>query len=239
MIFDLPLIPATLVRRYKRFLADVELADGQTLTAHCPNTGAMTGCNEPGSAVWLSRSNNPKRKYAHTLEQVASRHGLVGVNTALANRLVKEALEQGVIAELRDYPQWRSEAPIPDGTGRFDFLLHGHRSAPDCYLEVKSVTLAVGDGLGLFPDAVSARARKHTLALTQVARAGKAAALLFCVQHSGIERVAPADQVDPEYGAALREAAAAGVTVIAYRATQSAVASALDTPIPVVLEPPE
>lgn len=239
MIFDPPLMPATLIRRYKRFLADVELPDGQQLTAHCPNTGAMTDCSDPGSAVWLSRSENPRRKYAHTLEQVHSRHGLVGVNTALANRLVGEALETGAIAQLREYSHWRSEAPIPDGSGRFDFLLSGHPKAPDCYLEVKSATLATDAGLGLFPDAVSTRARKHLLALTELAREGMAATLLFCVQHSGIEQVAPADHVDPEYGVALREAAAAGVVILAYRATQDPAGSVLETPLPVLLDQPE
>lgn len=236
MLFDPPLMPATLIRRYKRFLADVELPDGQQLTVHCPNTGAMTDCCEPGSAVWLSRSDNPRRKYAHTLEQVDSRHGLVGVNTAMANRLVREALETGAITELGGYCRWRSEAPIPDGSGRFDFLLSGNSKAPDCYVEVKSATLAVGAGLGQFPDAVSVRARKHVLALTELALGGGAATLLFCVQHSGIERVAPADQVDPEYGVALRKAAAAGVSILAYRATQSASSSVLETSLPVILD---
>lgn len=236
MKFAAPLQPATLIRRYKRFLADVELPDGQALTAHCPNTGAMTGCCTPGSPVWLSRSDNPKRKYAYTLEQVATEHGLAGVNTSLANRLVKDALERQAIAQFQGYPDWRSEAPIPSGEGRFDFLLHGDGNAADCYVEVKSVTLAIGEGWGLFPDAVSVRARKHLQALTALSTKGVATALLFCVQHSGVERVAPAEHIDPEYGAMLRKAAAAGVTVIAYRASQSTTHSTLDTELPVTLE---
>lgn len=212
-----------LIRRYKRFLADVQLADGSQITIHCPNTGSMKNCVLPGSPCWFSRSDNAKRKYPHTWE-VATVPGdhLAGVNTGRANALVERAIAQGVIAELQGYAQLRREVRYGREGSRIDFLLQGADSAgahrPDCYLEVKSVTLMEAEGQGLFPDAVSTRGRKHLRELIEVARAGYRAVLLFCVQHTGIEWVEPADTIDPAYGEALREAAAEGVELLAYRA---------------------
>ncbi len=200
---------------------------------HCPNTGAMAGCCEPGLEVWFSTSENPKRKYPHTLEVVCTPAGRVGVNSARANALVAEALRSGVIDELRDYPGLRTEAPIPGGAGRFDFRLDG--AAEPCWLEVKSVTLHLGDGRGAFPDAVSARALRHVEALTARRRLGDRAVLLFCVQHTGIEFATPADEIHPEYGAALRAAAAAGVEVFAYGCGIDRSAMAITRPMPVRL----
>ena len=206
----------TLVKRYKRFLADILDAQGKPLTLHCPNTGAMTGCVEPGSAVYYSRSDNAKRKYPHTLEFVNSAHGLVGVNTGRANRLVEEALLTGAIAELGQWPaeQIQAEARIPSGAGRFDFLLS--RDRKQVFIEVKSVTLHLADGLGAFPDAVSARALKHVAELQSLVQQGARGVLLFCVQHLGIQSVSPATHVDPEYAEALKIASGKGVEILAY-----------------------
>ena len=217
MEFSPPLERATLLLRYKRFLADVTTADGNRLTIHCANTGAMSGCSDAGSAVWYSRSDRPGRKYPHTLELVETADkDLVGVNTARANELVAEALRNGRIRQVSN-GLIRSEVPVPDDRGRFDFAV----SAPDgamTYIEVKSVTLSRGDGLGAFPDARSERATRHVRALQRVQSAGQRAVLIFCVQHSGVERVTTADDIDPDYGAALREARAAGVAIVAYKA---------------------
>ena len=209
----------TLLRRYKRFLADVRLPTGQELTIHCPNTGSMRHCVLPGSPCWFSDSGNPKRKYRHTWEvaTVPGEH-LAGVNTGRANTLVEAAIRSGVIGELAGYAQRRREVPYGQERSRIDFLLSDENGARPCYVEVKSVTLMEAPGQGWFPDAVSTRGTKHLRELTELVRGGARAVLLFCVQHTGIEWVEPADDIDPAYGRALREAVAAGVEVLAYRA---------------------
>lgn len=178
---------------------------------HCANTGAMLGCAEPGSPVWYSTATNPRRKYAHTLELVRDPDAdLIAVNTARANGLVAEALESGLLPGFRRGLPIRREVAIPgsSGRGRFDLL------AGETYIEVKTVTLKAADS-GAFPDAVSVRATRHANALAELARSGWPTALVFCVLHSGIQAVRPADEIDPVYGDALRRAAAAGVTVLA------------------------
>ena len=197
-----------LVKRYKRFLADIETEEG-LITAHCPNTGAMTGCAEPGWNVWYSLSDNPKRKYAATWELVDTEQGICSVNTGRANHLVREGIEQGVIAEVSGQ-EIKSEAKIPDGGGRFDLLVD------KAYVEVKSVTLRMDDGRGEFPDAVSSRALKHVRALEDVVSSGYRGVLIFCAQHTGIESVRPAEQIDPKYAQALGEALDRGVEIYAY-----------------------
>ena len=211
MKFNPPLQRATLIRRYKRFLADVETAAGATLTLHCPNTGAMTGCADPGSPAWYSTSANARRKYAHTLEVVGDRAGhRIGINSARANALVVEALRAGLLPGFPAGARVRREVAIPGQPGRLDLLVG------DAYVEVKSVTLKLADG-GAFPDAVSVRARRHLDTLARLARAGQRAALVFCVQHTGIDSVRSADEIDPDYGSALRRAVADGVSVVAVR----------------------
>jgi len=215
---ELPeLLEVTLLRRYKRFLADVRIDEAPPFTVHCPNTGAMTGCAEPGSRAWISTSDNPKRKYPHTLELVETDKGLVSVNTGRANALVGEALSGGVFAELdavaKGKATLRAEAKIPEGDGRFDFKMKGKDDLCDTYVEVKSVTLHLGGGEGAFPDAVSARALKHLLALQKRVESGDRAVLVFCVQHLGIERVRAAHEIDPHYAQTLDAARAAGVEV--------------------------
>jgi len=214
VLLDPPLAVGTLRRRYKRFLADVETAEGKTVTMHCPNTGAMLGCSEPGSRVWYSASDNPQRKYRHTLEVVLTPLGRVGVNTARANALVAEALEAGRVSELIGYATIKREARIPNETGRFDFLLRSP-DRPDCYVEVKNLTLGYANGTGAFPDTQSERAVRHVQALMARVSEGQRAVLLYCVQHTGITVATAADDIYPLYGETLREAARSGVEILA------------------------
>lgn len=238
MIFAEQLQEATLIRRYKRFLADVLLPDGTQMTLHCPNTGAMLGCAAPGSRVWYSRSDNPARKYPCTWELVEPDRGhLAGINTGRANALVEEALMSGVIAPLREYTTMQREVSCGQERSRIDFLLSGHPHRPDekCYVEVKSVTLGLPHGEGAFPDAVTARGSRHLRELLALRALGHRAVLLFCVQHSGIERVRPAFEIDAAYAAMLRKASEGGVELLAWRARLSPAEITLDTELPVWL----
>lgn len=226
-----PLFHGTLIRRYQRFLADVELDDGSLVTAHTPNTGSMMGCALPGNRVVLSKSCNPDRKYPHCWELVHADGVWVGINTLLPNRLVKEGIENGVIAELAGYDQIRSE--VRYGTGsRIDLFLSGERG--NCYVEVKNVTL-VQDGSALFPDAVSARGQKHLRELMEMVRQGHRAVNVYVVQRADGERLSPADAIDPGYGALMREAAQSGVELLAYRATVTGTEITLSQRLPVLL----
>ncbi len=233
MTFD-ELIPATLLRRYKRFLADVELADGTRLTAHCPNTGAMTGCAEPGSPVWLSVSDSRTRKYPHTWELVDTAEGMACIHSARANRVVEEAIAGGRVESLGGYAELRREVRYGEGS-RADLQLedpvHGR-----CTLEVKSVTLCQAAGDGVFPDAVSERARRHLRELQQLAEAGERAVIFFCVFHAGIQRVKPAWDIDPAYAEALLAATAAGVEAMAWAADISPRGIELARELPVELQ---
>lgn len=235
---------ARLIRRYKRFMADVELADGTKITLHCPNTGSMKNCLYPGRKVWYSDSGNPKRKYPCTWEQAeipvqfgdSEQITRAGLNTNMANKLVEELLTDGGVSELAQYQVIRREVRYGEEKSRIDFLLQ-QPGLPDCYVEVKSVTLAMGNGLGLFPDAVTARGAKHLREMTQIVSQGMRAVLFFCVQHTGIDRVAPADEIDPEYGKALRKAIDAGVEIMAWRANISSESITLVNPLPVENSP--
>ena len=241
MQFDPPLAAGRLVRRYKRFLADIETITGEKLTIHCPNTGAMLGCDVAGSEVWYSRSTNPGRKYAHTLEVVVTDTGRAGVNSARANALVAEWLvdlrsgEAGGsgIPELERAQLIRAEAGIPDESGRFDFLLRD--GSRDCYLEVKNVTLCDAQGVGSFPDAVSTRGLKHVQALERRVAAGERGVLLFCAQHSGVREVTVADAIDAAYASAVRVARKAGVEVYACGCLVSPEEIRITGTLPVVL----
>lgn len=217
MKLEYPLQTARLLKRYKRFMADVELPNGQQLTLHCANTGSMKNCRDEGCRVWFWDSQNPKRKYPHSWELVEVEQQFIAcVNTGRANYLVKEAVEQGVIVPLAGYQELRTEVRYGDENSRIDLLL----SNPDqqCYVEVKNVTLLRENGEGAFPDAVSTRGSKHLRELALMVRQGHRAVLLFCVAHTGINYVVPADDIDPNYGQALRDAVAAGVEVYAYKA---------------------
>lgn len=208
-------------KRYKRFLADITTEAGETITIHCPNTGSMKNCQEPGSKVWYSDSENPKRKYVCTWDFVeVDKSHIVGINTGLANKLVHEAIASDRIDELAGYESLRTEVAYGEQKSRIDLLLEGTASDPAalCYVEVKNVSLGLGDGLGSFPDAVTTRGQKHLQELLHMHTLGHRAVLLFCVQHSGIQRITPADNIDPEYGRLLREVVSKGVEVLAYRA---------------------
>ncbi|WP_416139004.1 DNA/RNA nuclease SfsA [Halomonas sp. HK25] len=218
------LVPGTLLRRYKRFLADVRLDDGREVVAHCPNTGSMRAVNLPDCRVWLAPSDNPARKLAWTWElielpQPDGTTAAASVHTGRANRIVEEALRVGRVPGLDGYAELKPEVRASIGDekpSRLDFRLDDpeHGTA---FVEVKQVTLKESDGHGYFPDAVSERGRKHLEVLAALAERGQRAVLLFCVAHEGIEDVAPAAHLDPAYAAALREAAARGVEVLAQR----------------------
>lgn len=215
MKFDQSLIPATLLRRYKRFLADVELDDGKEITVHCPNTGSMRHCIVENSLCWLLDSNNPKRKYRFSLERVTTPSGATaGINSARANTLVVEAIQSGVIEELQGYEAISTEQKYGSENSRIDILLQS--PGQQCFVEVKSVTLEEQTGQGFFPDAVSTRGQKHLRELIAMREAGHRAVLLFCVQHTGIESVSPAAHIDPKYSELFRVAIQAGVQVLAY-----------------------
>ncbi|MDO6563905.1 DNA/RNA nuclease SfsA [Amphritea sp. 1_MG-2023] len=207
-----------LIKRYKRFLADIELNDGELLTVHCPNTGSMKNCADPGSEVWIQNSGNPQRKYLFGWElvQVEGRFWAC-INTGRANALIREAIENGVIETLQNYQQIRQEVKYGDENSRIDLLLESSRRSP-CYVEIKNVTLLEENGIGSFPDAVTTRGAKHLRELMLMVSQGHRAVLIYCVPHTGIEQVRPADHIDPEYGRLLREAVAAGVEVYAYGA---------------------
>ena len=215
MDFPSPLERGTLVSRYKRFFADVLLDDGREITAHCPNPGAMLGLSTPGLPAWVSRSDNPKRKLAHTLELVEADGGLVGVNTMHPNRLVAEALATDAIPELHGYTTHRREVRYGLNS-RVDFLLE----APDrarCWLEVKNCHLRRSGTLAEFPDCVAARSLKHLKELTAMVEAGERAVMLFVIQRTDCDNFAACHELDPTYAAALSEAATAGVEVLARR----------------------
>lgn len=213
-----PLIEGRLIRRYKRFLADVLLPDGTEVTAHCPNTGSMLGCQPTNSKVWLSRSDNPKRKLSYTWELVETAPGVLAcINTARPNAQAREAVVAGRIRELTGYGQCRSEVKYGEEKSRIDLLLSEHECGPDAWVEVKNVTLE-GGGQGFFPDAVTTRGQKHLRELMAQVELGGRGVLFFVVNHTGIESVRPADHIDPYYGQLLRQACHAGVEVIAYRA---------------------
>jgi sugar fermentation stimulation protein A len=218
MRFHPPLEEGRLIRRYKRFLTDIETLTGELLTIHCPNTGSMLNCMVEGGQVWFSRSTDPKRKLPGTWEIAETPQGrLACVNTARANQLVEEALRAGVITELNGFTALKREVPYGQEKSRIDFRLESpHGTA---YVEVKSVTLGFdGSPVAAFPDAVTQRGAKHLRELAHLAREGVRAVQLYCVNLSGIDAVRPAVEIDAGYAAALREAKAAGVEVLAYGA---------------------
>lgn len=242
MNYQYSLQEARFIRRYKRFMVDVECPDGSQITLHCPNTGSMKNCLYPGYRVWYSDSGNPKRKYPCTWEQAEipvcyegkERMTLAGLNTHMANKLAEELLLASEEPELKEYRIIRREVRYGEEKSRIDFLLQ-QPGLPDCYVEVKSVTLAMGDGLGLFPDAVTTRGAKHLRELIHIRSLGMRAVLFFCVQHTGIDRVAPADEIDPAYGQELRKALSAGVEVMAWGAQLTPDNIRLVRPLPVIL----
>jgi len=220
MRFAEPLRRGRLLKRYKRFLADVCFDDGEEVTAHCPNPGSMLSVSDPGSTVWLSHSDNPKRKLAHTLELIETPGGIVGVNPNRANALALEAIEAGAIAALSGYETIRREVRY-GANSRIDLLLAGD-GRPDCYVEVKSVTMRRDrDAVGLaeFPDAVTQRGAKHLGELAAMTGDGARAAMIYLAQRADCGRFAVAADIDPAYAAAFETAVAAGVEMLALRCT--------------------
>lgn len=238
MNLDNELLPAILVKRYKRFLADVQLPNGEITTLHCPNTGSMKNCQQTGSRVWYTDSGNPQRKYPCTWQIVeVDEKYLVGINTALANGLVAEAIDNSTIRQLPPADVLKREVKYGEQGSRIDlYLEYANGSDSDkCYVEVKNVSLGMSAGLGVFPDAVTSRGQKHLRELMLMRDQGFRAVLFFCVQHTGIDRVEPADDIDPDYGVLLREAHSRGVEILAYRAkfdlNNSTIALAEEIPV--------
>jgi sugar fermentation stimulation protein A len=232
MLYKKALVEGRLIRRYKRFLADIQLADG-VVTAACPNTGSLMGCCDPGSRVWLSESESATRKYRHTWELVQVGKTMVGINTGLPNALVAEAIADGTIGELSGYASVRREVAFGEERSRVDLLLEDEAREP-CYVEVKNVTAAAKKGVALFPDCVSERGSKHLRELMRIKAMGLRPVQVYCVQRADVKEVRPADGIDHEYGRTLREAIAAGVEVLAYRARVSPQEIRLAERIPVV-----
>lgn len=236
MHFPAPLIPATLVRRYKRFLADVVLESGETVTVHVANPGAMLGLAAPSSRVWLSRSGNPLRKLPYSWELVEVDFGagleLVGVNTGHPNLLVEEAISAGRIAELAGYGAVRREVKYGRNS-RVDFLLE-EPGRPPCYVEVKNVHMMRQTGLAEFPDCVTARGAKHLDELYDVLAAGGRAVMLYLIQIASADRMTLARDIDPAYGTAFDRARGRGLEAIAYRCTVNCDALGVADPVPVL-----
>jgi sugar fermentation stimulation protein A len=228
-----PLVAGRLIRRYKRFLADVLLEDGRQVIAHCPNSGSMAACSEPGRPVYLSSHDDPKRKLKFTWELIRMPTSLVGVNTLVPNRLAVQAAAHGVIPALAGYDQVRAEVKVSDHT-RLDLVLSG-ADRPSCYIEVKNCTLVEG-GVARFPDARTVRGQKHLEELARIKANGDRAVMLFIVQRSDATVFAPADGIDPEYGRRLRQVAAAGVEILVYDVAIDLKGIALRRPLPCRLE---
>ncbi len=213
-----PLTPGILLKRYKRFLADIQLDSGEVITAHCPNTGPMTGVCTPGSPVFISHSSNPKRKLPYTWELIQVndlKPTWVGINTALPNRIIKLALQQYLFPELGEYDEILSEIPYGEQhKSRIDFLLK--KNNHQIYLEIKNTTWSNGE-IALFPDTVTTRGQKHLRELIQVKQAGDRAVMLYFINRSDCVKFAPGDKTDPKYGELLRVAIQAGVEIIPCR----------------------
>ena len=210
-----PLIKGSLISRYKRFLADVQLGDGKIIAAHCPNSGSMMGLLQSDNAVLLSKSNNPKRKLPYTWELVRVNGTWVGVNTVNPNRLIHEALLNNLIPELCNYDQIKKEV-YWDRHSRLDFCLKNDKEK--CFVEVKNVTLAER-GVALFPDAKTVRGTKHLNALIEIVKQGNRAVMCFLVHREDCHVFRPADSIDPVYSTTLRNAHKMGVEIIVYRAS--------------------
>ena len=227
------LFPAVFLRRYKRFFADVIDAHGNLMTIHCPNTGSMKNCQIEGSNCWYSLSDNPKRKLPGTLEIVTTSHGqLAGINTMRTNRLVAAALAINQIPQLKGYDLVRPEVAYGSEKSRIDFLLQTTAgNLPDCYVEVKNVTLDMGNGLAMFPDSVTARGTKHLRELIEMANLGYRAVLFFCVQLDAADRIEVAADIDPLYAKTMELAITKGVEVMAWRTMINSNGISLHQPI--------
>jgi sugar fermentation stimulation protein A len=207
------LILGTLIKRYQRFLADVTLTGGQVVTAHCPNSGTMKACSQPGRPVYLSFHDNPKRKLKYTWEMIKMPTSLVGVNTMVPNRLVKKSIEEERVKQLTDYENIKSEVNVPGGS-RLDLLLTKGKNEK-CFVEIKNCTL-VKDGIACFPDAVTARGRKHLVELQKLVAKGNRCVMFFLIQRMDAKAFTTADHIDPAYGKEFRKAKNRGVEIMVY-----------------------
>lgn len=235
MRYPTPLIQGKLIKRYKRFLADVELEACEMVTAHCANPGSMLGLKEPGSNVWLSKNDNPKRKLKFSWELLEVDLGtgpvLVGINTNLPNALATEAIKAGAISELEDFDTLRREVRYGENS-RIDILLE-KEGRPPCYVEIKNVHLMRENGKAEFPDSVTTRGAKHLRELTNVVKQGGRAVMLYLVQRADADHFTFARDIDPAYGQAFDEAKAAGVEAICYACTLSQQEIIVSNPIPI------
>lgn len=247
MKFEFPLLKGKWIKRYKRFMVDLDLGDEEVLTVHSANTGSMKNCYVEGGDAWYWDSKNEKRKYPHSLELTETPSGHVAcINTSRPNYLVAEAIENGTVKELQDYSKLKTEVRYGDEKSRIDILLSGGEK--DIYVEVKNTTLlektingvidengSTEDGCGYFPDSVSERASKHLRELMRMVEEGHRGVIFFCVNHTGIKQVSPADHIDKVYGQLLREAAQKGVEILAYQSHISDTEIKLQQSLPVVL----
>ena len=209
----LELIPGILVKRYKRFMADVTLADGEVVTAHCPNSGSMQECCEPGRPVYLSFHDNPRRKLKYTWELIEMPTSVVGINTLIPNRLVAESIEAGLIPDLNGYDNIAREVKTSENT-RLDILLSSE-DGNRCYVEIKNCTL-VKEGVACFPDAVTSRGLKHLVELSSLVSKGFRCVIFYVIQRMDAKIFHPADHIDPAYGRQLRQALKHGVEILIY-----------------------
>lgn len=232
MDFETTLIPGKILKRYKRFLADIELEDGEVIVAHTANTGSMKTCWEPGWPVLLSHHDNPKRKLKYSLELTHNGDTWIGINTSLPNKVAAEGIQSGVVKELQGYENLKPEAKV--GKSRIDILLSNDKDDL-CYVEVKNVTLLGENRAAIFPDAVSTRGQKHLEELTSLVKEGIRSAMLFVVNREDVDTFSPADHIDPDYGRLLREAHDAGVEILAYQCQVGPKGIALKKKLPVKL----
>jgi len=234
MEYQTPLVEGILIKRYKRFLADIQLRNNDIVTAHTPNTGAMLGCSTPGLKTWLKDTENPKRKYPYSWELVQTDSGItVGINTLLANKLVLEGMQRGIVSDTHKYTSIRSEVAYIDKSSRIDFLLQSPE-LPDCFLEVKNVTL-VYDNAAYFPDAVSLRGLKHLRVLIDNVKNGNRSIMLYCIQRNDAKTFSPARHIHPEYADLLRDAVDSGVEALAYQCNVSPTNIDITTSVPIAL----
>ncbi len=216
MIFSEKLVSGKLIKRYKRFLADVELDDGSVVVSHCTNSGSMKTCIEEGAPVYLSPANDPKRKTKFTWEMIFMNGAWIGINTMIPNKIAFDAIRNGEIEKLKGYTSVRREVKF--GDSRFD--IYAENEFEKCFVEVKNVTMKVGN-YALFPDAVTTRGRKHLETLIEVKKSGIRAVMLYVIQRMDVEVFGPAEDIDPEYAKSLRKAIRHGVEIIAVQAKVS------------------
>ena len=234
MKFEHELFHGTLIKRYKRFLADVKLDNGEVVTAHCANSGSMLTLKDEGNEVWLSPATNPKAKLDYKWEIVKVGNAMVGINTSLPNKLVEEAILNGTTKELQGYENLRREMKYGQNS-RIDLFLSGSQEGkPDCYVEVKSVTLSREVGVGEFPDAVTSRGTKHLNELSQMVKEGHRSVMLYLAQRSDLEKFKIASDIDPAYADALKVAKKTGVEAYCYLCSVTPTSIQVDQRIPIL-----